>query len=105
VCGTLGLSVYLDATNLSRIYDEQRLKLDVLASRLVVAIISRDALVDPHGMQQELWWAEGANVPVVPFYDGDRHAAQDYDSWQKEFGLAMHRPPVVYRRQAHLRVK
>ena len=63
------------------------------------------SLKDPNGMQQELWWAHEAHVPIVPFYDGDHHTAQDYAAWQKDFPFALKRPPVVYTRAGHLRAK
>ena len=121
----------------------RKLKNDVIASRVLVGIISRSALLDPHGMHQEmsscavllgpavgdlqeLQWAEAANVPIIPFYNGDQHFPEEflscktcttfllkkplepifnrYNSWRGEFAF-LKRAPVVYQRRTHLRVK
>lgn len=105
LCVGLGLKVYLDKTNLARVLDEDRLQADVATSHICVAVVSRAALADPHGMQQELWWAHRAGLPIIPFYDGDCYGPDDFVSWQRDFSFALRRPPVVYRRAVHLRAR
>ncbi|CAK9010257.1 unnamed protein product [Durusdinium trenchii] len=104
ICESLSLSARFDATNLSRILDERKLKNEIVSSRVLVGIVNRSALLDHHGMYQELQWAEAANVPIVPFYNGDVHSPEEYSSWSVQFPV-LKRAPVVYHRRSHLRVK
>ncbi|CAJ1331040.1 unnamed protein product [Effrenium voratum] len=104
MCDSLNLTTRFDPTNLSRILDERKLKSDVVGSRVLVGIVNRSALLDPNGMHQELQWADAANIPIVPFYNGDHHPPEEYSSWRDEFRF-LKRAPVAYYRKTHLRVK
>lgn len=105
VCSNLSMAVFIDKTNLGRLMDETKLMTQVAGSRCLVAVVNGSSLTDPHGMQQELWWAHLAGVPIVPFYDGDRHAPEAFASWQRDFPHAFKRRPVVYQRQKHFQAK
>jgi hypothetical protein len=50
ICQGLGLAVYLDKTNLSRIVDDLSLRSALAASRAVVGIVSNEACRDPCDM-------------------------------------------------------
>lgn len=89
--------------------EQKALRLGLLASRVAVCIVNITQSGDwpPPGYRAELAWAEECNIPVVPFYDGDRYGWKDVCHWKVELpalfrsGLG----PIKYHRSQHEHAK
>ncbi|CAE8703248.1 unnamed protein product, partial [Polarella glacialis] len=92
ICDELSLSAIAGRPNLGSIVPREGsrqqlgLKEQLLTSRVAVCILNmtRGAEMPPPGYKAEMRWAEECNIPVVPFYDGDRYTPKEVSAWRKE---------------------
>lgn len=98
-----GMKPFFDLQNLEEISREQLIK-DVKASKALVTVIDPETF-NSEWVLLENQTAVDHNIPIVPFYDGDRWKWNDISFWVSKHPAFFKIPAIEYHRTYHKQSK